>query len=172
MKISVTGPAGSGKTTQAKLLADYLKVPMISGGTILRHIAEEDTQEGLKIRSDLEKGKLVDDRIMARVVQKAVSDNPGEDFVMDGYPRSVAQLGEFDPGFNSVFYLDISDTEATERLLERGREDDKPDLIKERLKLFHAETEPLLEVYKKRGILKMIDGYKSIEQIQKQIRES
>ena len=91
---------------------------------------------------------------------------------MDGYPRDEGQLDIFDPKYSKVFYLDISDLEVMNRLLKRGRADDTPDLIKERLRLYHLETEPLVKRYKENGILNIIDGSLPIEQIQERMKQS
>lgn len=173
MTILVTGPQGSGKTTQAKLLAEYLKVPFIGMGEVLRQRMERNDEIGRKIKEVMEKGELVDDQIVADFTkEKVMSPACQNGFVMDGYPRSIHQAGLFNPNFNKVFYLDIPEIQVLERLLKRGRADDKPDLIKERLQIYHQETEPLLDLYKNQGILKIVDGLKSIDEVQREIRKS
>lgn len=172
MKILVTGPQGSGKTTQARLLAEYLGVSLVGTGDSLREMSKEDSSLGKKIKEALKSGDLVDDAIVAEVVQQRLKASDCQNgFIMDGYPRSLHQLEVFDPNFDLVFYLDISDEEVTQRLIKRGREDDEQEIIAERLRLYHELTEPILSYYQEKGILERIDGNGEIEDIQARIRE-
>lgn len=173
MRILVTGPQGSGKTTQAEFLANYLKVSLISVGDMLREMAEEKNAKGLLIKKELEKGDLADDEIVAEMVKKRISQNDTvKGFVMDGYPRSLNQLKLFNPKYSQVFYLDISDLEVKKRLLKRAREDDTPDIIHQRLALYYELTEPVLEYFENQGVLKKINGMGNIDDIQKRIRQN
>ena len=169
MKILITGPQGSGKTTQAKLLAEFLKVPFIGIGDELREKVKSGDEEGLKIKEALSKGVLADDEIVAQIAKEKVDHLDG--FVIDGYPKSVHQEALFDPKFDWVFYLEIPDFEVVQRLLRRGRVDDNPELIKERLETYHQVTEPMLENYRQKGILKVVNGEKSIEEVAGEIRQ-
>ena len=170
LKISVTGPQGSGKTTQAKLLADFLGLPMISTGEILRQKSLENNEIGKEIKSSVDKGEMVNDEIVHRLIGEKINEVKNG-FVMDGYPRSLGQLDHLDPHFDKVFYLEINDDLVKVRLLKRGRADDSPEIIAERLELYHQLTEPLLLRYKDQGILQIIDGSGSIDEIQNSIRE-
>lgn len=164
-RILITGPQGSGKSTQAKILAKKLGIGLINAGALVRSFAEEDTPESREVREDMEKGILVDDRVTGRLVRQKVAEFDKEGFVVDGYPRSLEQLSIFDPQFKEVFYLNISDEEAIKRLIPRGREDDTPEAITERLKVYHELTEPVLDHYRNLGILNEIDGRESIPEI-------
>lgn len=173
MRVLITGPQGSGKTTQAELLARYLKIPFISIGADLRRRARLDDEIAEMIKSSLDKGKLVDDQTVADFTRDRVTEPDCQNgFVLDGYPRSEVQSKLFDPEYTKVFYLGLSDEEVLGRLLSRGREDDTPELIKERLRIYHEETEPMLKNYKKKNILEVIDGSLSILQVQDKIRQA
>ncbi len=166
MKILFIGPQGSGKSTQGKLLAQYLELPYISTGDIFR-------QDKGEIKQILDQGKLVDDQTTSKIVEEKLREREySNGFVFDGYPRTLEQLRLFDPGFDKVLFLDLSDLEATNRLLARGREDDTKELIAERLKNYHLQTDPILDLYKQKGILVSIDGSGTVEEIQRKIREA
>lgn len=170
MIISISGPVGSGKTTQAEILAKELSIPLIDTGNLLRELPEEST-EGQAVKKALESGGIVDDEIVARVVKKRIEESDCQNgFIMDGYPRRLSQLQEFDPGFDHIFYLDIDDSEVMERLSKRGRSDDLPEVIAKRLDLYHELTEPVLEYYQKQGILHRIDGCGSVTEVAERVK--
>lgn len=171
-KILFIGPQGSGKSTQAKLLSKSLGIPYLSSGDIFREISKEENELGQKIREILRKGKLVDDETTCEVVKNKLEDKDHKvGFILDGYPRTVEQIKIFDPGFDLVFYLDVSKKVSLERLLKRVREDDTRDLIEARLVHYYNQTHPLLGYFKKKGILKELDGQKGIDEIQAEIRK-
>lgn len=172
MKVLLIGPQGSGKSTQAKLLAEFLMVPFISTGDILRNLSKDDTEQGKSIKMILDEGRLVDDRTISQLVKERLTKPDCKNgFIMDGYPRTVDQITNFDPKFDIVFYLLVSDEEATKRLLKRGRVDDTPEAIAQRLKLYHRETDPIIAYYQQKDLLCAIDGFGIIEQVQQSIRE-
>ncbi len=165
MKILFIGAQGSGKSTQAKLLAQFLGLPYISTGDIFRQMQGE-------IKQILDQGKLVDDQTTSRIVEERLKKGDLENgFIFDGYPRTLEQMRLFDPGFDKVIYLDLPDEKASERLLVRGREDDTKELIAERLAHYHGQTDPILDYYRQKGILKSIDGSGSIDDIQQRVRD-
>lgn len=173
MKILLVGIQGSGKSTQGKLLAEKLKVPYISTGDIFRKMATKDTQEGRTIRKILASGNLIDDRATSSIVRRRLQeDDTQAGFVVDGYPRNLNQVKIFDPGFDLVVYLSLTDTEAVERLMRRGREDDTKELIEQRIKLYMEQTEPMLEHYESIGLLKKIDARFDIKDIENKIWEA
>lgn len=172
MKILLIGPQGSGKSTQAKLLAEYLKVPVISTGEIFRKLSQEEVGFGQIIRTILDEGRLVDDQTTYKIIKDRLSKSDCRmGFVMDGYPRNMEQLRLFDPQFNQVIYLEVLQEEVIKRLLERGRSDDTTESIKTRLDLYYKQTQPLLDYYKTHNTLTIIDGTGDIGSIQQKIRE-
>lgn len=173
MRILFVGPVGSGKSTQARLLADHLGIPLIDTGSILRKKAQEKDQGGEIIKEAIRKGVLVDDDIAARVIYERINElDTSKGFVMDGYPRSLEQLKFFDPEFDKVIYLDLPDDLVKERLRKRGREDDTKEVIETRLKSYHQHTYPILKHYRDLGILTEIDASQTIDQIKEGINGS
>lgn len=173
-KILIIGPQGSGKSTQGKLLAEYLRIPFIATGDIFREIANEDTGEGRRIRQILDEGKLVDDKTVVKLIKKRVrEDNCKNGFILDGYSRTLEQAkAVVDLNFDKAIYFNVSKDSVLERLLKRGREDDTEELIKKRLELYFQQTQPLLEYYKNLGILLEINGEGEIGKIQDDLRKS
>ncbi len=173
MRIVLIGPQGSGKSTQAELLAKDLNLPKITVGDIFRQIASEDSEEGRRINQILSAGQLVDDQTTASLVKKRLEkDDINGGFIMDGYPRTIEQQNIFDPNFDKAVYLNVPKEEVVSRLLQRGRVDDTKELINKRLDLYYQQTQPLLDYYKKQGILVEVDGLGDIQRIQDEIKKS
>ncbi len=165
MKILLIGPQGSGKSTQAALLAEYLRLPKISTGDIFREMPE--------VKKILAAGKLVDDEMTAGIIRKRLQESDAQNgFILDGYPRNITQKDLFDPKFEKVIYLKVPDSEVTKRMMARGRADDTLESIKTRLGLYYEQTQPLLDYYKDLGLLIEIDGTGSVEEIQDEIKKS
>lgn len=177
MKVLFIGPQGSGKSTQARMLAEHLGVPFLSFGELLRELAKEDTAEGKQLKVDMSAGKLVDDWVAAKVMKERVEAGDCENgFVSDGYARSLHQLSLYDPNFDYVIHMDVSDDEVVKRLGKRsqteGRQDDNAEAIKVRLESYHKYTKPVLDKYKGEDKLITVSGVGEISQIQKIIRQS
>lgn len=172
MKILMIGPQGSGKSTQAELLAKDLGLPKITVGDIFRRISTLETEEGKRIKQILDSGQLVDDQITSELVKKRLEEEDARDgFILDGYPRTIEQVNIFDPNFDKVIYLDVPKENVVRRLAQRGRVDDTLELINKRLDLYYQQTKPLLDFYKNKGILLEVDGTGSIERVQEEIRK-
>ncbi len=171
MNIIIMGPQGSGKTTQADLLAKKLYLQHIQTGQIYRQVAKEDSPLGRKIKIVLETGKLVDDQTTLQVVDKHLSEIK-TGLAIDGFPRTLVQAQRSLFPVDKVVYLNVSDSQAIQRLTLRGREDDTKELIAERLKLYHRVTEQILDYYRHLGKLIEIDGSGTIEQTQELILQS
>lgn len=173
MKILFIGSQGSGKSTQAELLAQSLGVPKITTGDIFRKLSQEDFGFGKIIRTILDEGRLVDDQTTYKIVKDRLSQADCKmGFVMDGYPRNMEQLRLFDPQFDHVVYLNVPKMEVVKRMLSRGRSDDTEESINKRLELYFEQTQPLLDYYRNKGILVEVSGVGDIQKIQDEIKKS
>ena len=161
MNIVLLGPQGSGKSTQGDLLAEKLGISHISTGEIFRISSDP------KIKDLLARGQLIDDETTYDIVKQSIAGLRG--FILDGFPRNLAQAQKEDFPVDRVINIVLTDEEAIKRLMLRKREDDTLELITERLRIYHELTEPVLDFYRKRGVLKDIDGSGTIEEVQKSI---
>lgn len=178
MKLVLIGIQGSGKSTQGNLLAKKLNIPYLSTGHILRELAKEKDRLGRYIKEIINAGVLLPDSRMIPIVDNYLNrDEYGNGFILDGFPRTVAQAEAFQSPLDAVVYLNVSDKEALWRLSYREEEDqeDREDetllAIRKRIELFHTYTKPVLEHYIKKGILIEINGEQSIEAIHQEIIE-
>ena len=172
MKILISGPQGSGKTTQAELLAADLAVPHFSSGEFLRTLARENSEVGRIVKKHIAAGTLIPDDLALKLVSDELEKleyNTG--FVLEGNPRTVEQAENFKHKLDVVIYLKLPDGECVKRLLNRRRSDDTEELIKTRLTVYHKETEPMLDYYRKLKLLHRVDGLGSIESIHNTIAE-
>ena len=168
MNIYMAGLPGSGKTTQSEKLGEYLKLPVAQMGAILRNISEKEGEKGEQMRQIMASGDLLSDEIVSEIMKDEMA--KGEylnGFIMEGFPRTKKQFELFDPGFDKVFYLDVSDDVLLRRLMGRGRADDLEEAIKKRMEVQKEGFEQILELYKDKLI--KIDGEKNIDEVFKSI---
>jgi adenylate kinase len=181
MRLIMMGPPGSGKGTQAKLVAERFSIPAISTGDIFRANLSRGTPLGVEARRYMDAGDYVPDETTNRMVRNRIEESdaaPG--FLLDGYPRTLVQVEELDRminisgrGLDAVVLLAIDEEEIIQRLLQRahveGRADDNEEVIRRRLEAYTEQTEPLIEVYRDRGILIEIDGTGDMAQVTERI---
>lgn len=178
MVILFLGPSGSGKDTQAELLIKFIPDSIVlSTGAILREAVKLGSPDAEEISNCLKEGKWVPDEIVYRTVTYSLKNINASNIFFTGAVRTKEQVPLFDESLaqvgkklDIVFNLDISDEEAIRRLLSRNREDDTIELIKNRLEEYHTNQDPIIEIYKDRGILEVINGERSISEIQEEIR--
>lgn len=179
MKIILIGIQGSGKSTQGNLLSEKLGIPYLSTGHIFREIAKEKTPLGRYIKETMNAGYLIPDEKTLEIVNEYLSrDEYKKGYILDGFPRTIAQAEQFSNGISKVFYLRVSDKEALWRLSYRQgengevREDETLLAIRKRIELFHQVTKPVLEFYNQKGVLAEIDGEESVDTVHEKICES
>ncbi|MBW4615206.1 MAG: adenylate kinase [Desmonostoc vinosum HA7617-LM4] len=167
------GPPGAGKGTQAQTLAQHLHIPHISTGEILRQAMKEQTPLGIKAQSYVDSGELVPDQLVQDLVQERLEQPDAHSgWILDGFPRKVTQaafleelLEKTHQGGEQVVNLDVPDEVVVERLLTRGRKDDTEEVIRRRLEVYRAETAPLIDYYRDRQKLLMVNGNQSLEEV-------
>ena len=174
MRILILGPQGSGKGTQAKRIAASYDAPHVATGDILRASVADGSELGAQVRPILERGDLVPDDLMVGLIRERLADEDA--FVLDGFPRTVAQaealdamLEEIGKPLDAVILLRVSDEVATSRLEARaraeGRADDSPEAIRNRLRLYHELTELVVDRYQLAGIEVIVDGELTMDEV-------
>ncbi|MEX0938051.1 MAG: adenylate kinase [Pirellulales bacterium] len=167
MRIVFIGPPGAGKGTQAVRLAEYLEVPHLSTGEILREAQAQRTALGDIASQYINDGRLVPDEIIVRVVaQRIEQPDCDQGCLFDGFPRTLPQAESLDAllaaqqqqPLDLVLNLTVDEEELIRRLVQRGRVDDHLAAIQERLAEFRSLTQPVLEYYQSRGLLHNIEG--------------
>lgn len=169
-RLIIFGAPGAGKGTQAVRVAKSLGIPAISTGDIFRHNIKNETALGLQVKEILASGAYVPDEVTNAIVRDRL-DQPDAKagFLLDGYPRTQAQVTDLDDmltaagaSLDAVLELTVDTDEVVQRLLKRaeidGRADDTEDVIRHRMKVYDQETAPLAARYRERGLLHQVDG--------------
>jgi adenylate kinase len=203
------GPPGAGKGTQAERLVDDFDLPYYSTGIILREAVEEESELGREAKQYMERGDLVPDELICRVIAERLDSGEADDgFLLDGFPRTIGQAemlaGALDKrarALTAAMLIDAPDDEVIRRLSGRRqcvkaghvyhvefdppknegvcdqdgsrliqRDDDKPETVRKRLAVYHEQTEPLVDWYDERGLLRRFDGTRTPEEVHSRIR--
>ncbi|KAM0681709.1 hypothetical protein GINT2_000223 [Glugoides intestinalis] len=156
LNLIIIGMPGSGKGTQSKKVAAAYNLVHITTGELLRLEAEKKTVTGKKINELLKSGKLLPDEIVNNLVKENITK---DNFILDGYPRKLTQT-EMLKDIDLVIYIFVSEEVAIKRILSRkeGRVDDNEEAAKRRFKAFEEETKPVIDYYKNKGILEVVEG--------------
>jgi len=181
MRLLIMGPPGAGKGTQAKFIADHFGIPAISTGDIFRANVSQGTPLGVEAKRYMDAGEYVPDEVTNKMVRNRIDEpDAAHGFLLDGYPRTLAQVEELDGmikftghQLDAVVVLTVDSEEIIQRLLQRaqteGRADDTEDVIRRRQEVYVEQTQPLIEVYKARGLVHEIDGLGEVDDVTKRI---
>lgn len=203
-RVILMGPPGGGKGTQAASLKEAMSIPHISTGDMLRAARKEGTELGKKADAYISAGQLVPDELVNGIVAERLS-NEKNGFLLDGYPRTVAQADALDAAgqaVDAVVLIDVPDELIVSRIVGRvscpgcgcvyhkvtmppkedgkcdkcggalvQRNDDREEVVRERLLAYHKQTQPLVDYYAKRGLLYTVNGNASVDEVFDQIRK-
>ncbi|MGN6125019.1 MAG: adenylate kinase [Humibacter sp.] len=182
-RLLIVGPPGSGKGTQATFVADAFDIPAISTGDIFRHHITHQTELGIRVKAIVDAGDYVPHDLTNELVAARLSEpDAAKGFLLDGYPRTLDQV-EFldellasDGSLEAVIRLTADKDELVKRLThrahEQGRADDTEEAIRHRQDVYNAQTAPIIEVYRERGLLAEVDGLGSVDDVAARIREA
>ena len=184
LNVLLLGPQGAGKGTQGKLISEENSIPHIATGDILRAAMAAGTELGRKVKPIYDAGGLVPDDIMIELIRERLcADDAANGFVLDGFPRTAVQAEALDEMLEEIgrplsvvleFQLpeEVSIERLTLRAQEEGRADDTPESIRNRLRLYHEQTEPLIEHYRARGNLVGVPANRPIEEVFEEIQRA
>jgi len=168
MKIVLIGIQGAGKSTQGNMLAQELGIPYLSSGHIFRMMAKEKTQLGRWLKETLSVGALVPDDMTLKIVMEYLQKPEyANGYIIDGFPRTLAQAEAFSDGTEKAVFIDVSDKEALWRISGRvsDRDDETLQAIRKRIALFHELTAEVIEFYRDKGSLIQVNGEQEVEQV-------
>jgi adenylate kinase len=184
MRLIFMGPPGAGKGTQAQVVAERFGIPAISTGDIFRANVSKGTELGLEVKRYMDAGEYVPDTLTNLMVRNRIDEEDAvKGFLLDGYPRTVAQVDELDGmisytghRLDAVVVISVDPDELVRRLMSRaeteGRADDTEDVIRRRQELYLEQTEPLVEVYRGRGLLCEVDGTGEVDEVTQRILDT
>lgn len=171
MKLLFIGPPGAGKGTQAGKVAARLGIPHVSTGEMFRDHVARGTDLGRQVDAIMTAGDYVPDEItVAMLKERIAQDDAAGGFILDGFPRTLPQVSALDhligeSGLDRVVLFLVDEDVLAERMLARGRDDDTEETIRNRFQVYNDQTQPLLSLYRDRGIVVEVDGMGEIEEI-------
>jgi adenylate kinase len=190
MRLVLLGPPGAGKGTQATRIVDRFAIPQLSTGDMLREAIAEGTASGLRVKHLMDRGELVPDDVVVGIVAERIEQADAKrGFILDGFPRTVAQAEALDAmleerslALNAVLELQVDLNALVERMANRVAEtrargepvraDDNPDAFRTRLEAYRRQTAPLSAYYTKKGLLRSVDGMRSIDEVSREIKSA
>ncbi len=182
MRLLIMGPPGAGKGTQAEFIAREFGIPHVSTGDLFRANLAQGTALGQEAKKYMDAGEYVPDSVTNGMVRDRLKQSDAQSgFLLDGYPRTVAQVGELDgmlagKTLNKVIVLTADTNEIVGRLLKRaqeqGRADDTEEVIRRRLEVYEEQTAPLIDLYKNRGLIVQVNGLGAVEEVTQRIMQA
>ncbi len=187
MRLILLGPPGAGKGTQAQRLVERHGVVPLSTGDMLRAAVAAGTPVGLRAKDIMARGELVPDEIVVAIVADRIDEPDARNgFILDGFPRTVAQaealermLAEKGMKLDAVIELRVDDRILLDRIRTRVaasggavRADDTPEALERRLQVYHAQTAPLIAFYRDKGLLRTVDGMAPIDEVAREIERA
>jgi adenylate kinase len=181
MRLILMGPPGAGKGTQAKIISTHYGIPAISTGDIFRANVAGKTELGVEAQRYMDAGEYVPDEVTNAMVRDRLDEDDAQDgFLLDGYPRTLAQVEELDGmlrdrdcSLDAAVALTADLEELVARLLQRakveGRSDDTEEVIRRRQEIYEEQTAPLIAVYRERGLLVDVDGMGKVDEVTERI---
>lgn len=183
-RLLIVGPPGAGKGTQSARLSSRYSIPAIATGDIFRQNIQDQTALGVKVKAIVDSGDYVPDSLTNELVTARLNQDDAEDgFLLDGYPRTLEQVGYLDDlllskgqSLDAVIQLVADNDEVVTRLrkraIEQGRADDSEEAIRHRLEVFASETTPLIAVYRDKGLLIQVDGLGDVDEVTARIEDA
>ncbi len=173
MRLIFIGPPGAGKGTQCLRLTELFGVPHLSTGDMLREAVQDQTKIGRLAQDHMTRGKLVPDPVIIDLIfERLDRDDCDPGYLLDGFPRTVSQAESLDDyvrgvgkPLDCVIELQVDEDKLVTRVLGRGREDDKEEVIRQRLVAYREQTQSVAEYYQQQGILERIDGNATPEEV-------
>ena len=169
MRVIMLGGPGSGKSTYSKFITKHFQIPHVYTGDMMRSLAQQDTDIGKKVKSALDKGDYVDTKIVLDTLEARLQrKDTKRGYVLDGFPRSMQLVREMERrniGYDHVVFLDVAEDEVVRRLTSRGRADDKPDIIKNRIAVYKRETMPVIKHFENKMLNIRVEGGEQIEDV-------
>ena len=180
MRLILLGPPGAGKGTQAKLLVDHLGIAQLSTGDMLRAAVAAQTPVGVQAKEIMDRGDLVPDDVVVEIISNRIEEaDCAKGFILDGFPRNVAQAEALDAmlkekgmKLDSVIELSVDEGILLARIEKRASEteggpraDDNAAALKTRLGVYREQTQPLIDFYKNTGLLSAVDGMQSMDEV-------
>lgn len=175
MKLLFIGPPGAGKGTQAARVADRLGIPHVSTGEMFRHHVGQGTALGRQVKAIMEAGDYVPDSITVAMLEERISEDDARDgFILDGFPRTLPQVSALDAligeqGLDRVVLFEVDEDELAQRMLARGRADDTEETIRNRFAIYHEQTQPLVDLYRGRGVVVRVDGMGDMDEVTERV---
>jgi adenylate kinase len=177
MRLLFIGPPGAGKGTQAARVAERLEIPHISTGDMFRDHVARGTELGQKVEAIMAAGDYVPDEVTVAMLEERIAQpDAREGFILDGFPRTEAQVESLDKllkedGLDEVIVFEVDEDELVDRLMARGRADDNKETIRTRFRVYQEQTQPLIDVYEERNLTVFVDGIGELDEVTDRIIE-